>query len=256
MREVIGFTQIVKKYGGARAGSITPTIIMKGVYKLWKALGHPNRVASSNPSEYSTLNGCVEVPCQVEAYFLCRDKYLKSTDAVLDVGFGLGYGLQIMAAKVVNSIGLETDVRAVERGCRIFEGHPCIKEVLLYDGGSIPFRDKSFDVVTCVEILEHVEDYKNLALEMARVSKRLVFITTPNRCPEYTRWDGKPKNYWHLREWSYQELDTILQRIPDIHINWNFLNGSWNGPFEWGTDVSENTLMLAPALVLDAFEGW
>ncbi|HEC65489.1 MAG TPA: class I SAM-dependent methyltransferase, partial [bacterium] len=174
--------------------------------------------------------------------------------AVLDVGFGLGYGLQIMAAKVNKLIGLEVDARAVDHGRRIFKGHPRIKQVLLCNGEGIPFKDKSFDVVTCVEVLEHVEDYKVLLLQMVRVSKRLIFITTPNRRLEYTTWDGKPRNYWHLREWSYQGLDTILQRIPDIHIDWNFLNGSWNGPFEWGTDVSENTLTLAPALVLDAFE--
>lgn len=229
---------------------------MKGVRKLWATLQHSKRSVLRNFSEYSTLNGCVEVPCQVEAYLLCRDKYLKPTDAVLDVGFGLGYGMQIMAAKVRDLIGIEVDVRAVTHGRRIFEGHPRIKKVLLYDGKGIPFKDKTFDVVICVEVLEHVADYNGLLLEMVRVSKRLIFITTPNRRPAYTRQDGKPKNRWHLCEWSYEELDTILQRIPDIHIDWNFLNGPWGGPFECSANVSKDTLALIPALMLDPSQGW
>lgn len=255
MREVIGFSQTVKKYGKAIAVNIIPPIIMKGVYKVWKFLQHPNRVALPNPSEYSTLNGCVEVPSQVSAYLLCRDKYLKPTDVVLDVGFGLGYGLQIRAAKVENLIGIEVDVRAVDRGRRIFAGHPHVKKVLLYDGKDIPFEDKTFDVVTCVDTIEHVKDYKGLLLKMVRVARRLTFLSTPNRRPKYTLTDGRPKNYWHLREWSYEELDTILQRTSDIHIEWNFLNGPWGGSFECSPNVSKDTLALIPVLILDLSQG-
>lgn len=256
MRKVVDFTYTVKKYVKTIAVNIMPPIVMKGVYELWKALQHPGRVALPNPSEYSTLNGYLEVPSQVEAYLLCRDKYLKPTDVVLDIGFGLAYGLQIMAGKAKYLIGIEVDTRAVKRGCRFFKGHPRIKKVLLYDGKSIPFKDKTFDVVTCVDVIEHVPDYTALILEMIRVSKRIVVLSTPNRRPEYTGPDRKPKNYWHLREWSYEELDTILQRIPDIHIDWNFLNGSWNGPFKCGSTVSEDTLALTPALMLDSSQGW
>ncbi len=258
MTKIVDFIKSAKKYGQGLAVNIAPPIITQCVHRIREQIVGYNAKSTTllQPSEYSTLDGSIEVPCQVEAYLFCRDKYLKPTDAVLDVGFGLGYGLQIMAAKVVNSIGFETDVRAVERGCRIFEGHPRIKQVLLYNGEGIPLKDKTFDVVTCVEVLEHVEDYKVLLLEMVRVSKRLIFISTPNRRPEYTRWDGKPKNRWHLREWSYEELDTILQRIPDIHIDWNFLNGSWNGPFDCTSVVSKNTLALTPALMLDSSQGW
>lgn len=226
--------------------NITPPIITNGLRKFRKNIrGQPS------PSEYSTLDNPLVVPCQVEAYLLCRDKYLKPTDVVLDIGFGLGYGLHIMAAKARNLIGIEVDTKAIEQGKRIFKGHPHIKKIMLYDGKHLPFRDKTFDVVTCIEVLEHVEDYKNLLLEMVRVSRRLVFITTPNRRPESTLPDGRPKNYWHLREWSYKDFDSILQQIPDVRVDWNFLNGLWNGPFECESIVSKNTLSLVPVLMLD-----
>ncbi len=258
MLKAVSFVKDAKKYGKRLALNIAPPIITQCIRKIRQQIVRRSArsTALPHPSEYSTLDGSIEVPCQVEAYLLCRDKYLKPTDAVLDVGFGLGYGLQIMAAKVENLIGIEIDARAVDRGRLLFKGHPRIKKVLLYDGRDIPFEDKTFDVVTCVDIIEHVEDYKGLLLEMARVARRLTFISTPNRRPEYTLTDGRPKNYWHLREWSYEKFDSILQKIPDIQVEWNFLNGPWDGPFDCTPVVSENTLALIPALTLDSSQGW
>lgn len=49
---------------------------------------------------------------------------------------------------------------------------------------SLPFPDKSFDVVHSSAVIEHVGSEKNQIMminEMCRVAKRGVFITTPNR---------------------------------------------------------------------------
>jgi len=188
------------------------------------------------------------VPCQVECYLLCREKYLKPTDTVLDVGFGLGYGLQIMAAKVEKLLGVEVDVRAVDRARRIFAGHPRVASILIYDGVRLPLQDKSVDVITCVEILEHVEAYKNLLLEMARVARRAVFISTPNQRPENTLPSGRPKNYWHLREWTKAELEAILIELG-LKSEWNFLNGPFQGPFNWTKYMTESTFSLVPVVL-------
>jgi len=40
-----------------------------------------------------------------------------------------------------------------------------------------------------------------------------------------------------------------LRKIPDVHVDWNFLNGPWDGPFEWTFVVSENTMALTPVLI-------
>ena len=47
---------------------------------------------------------------------------------------------------------------------------------------SLPFADASFDLVTCTEVIEHLEHYRQTLREMHRVLKpagRLV-VTTPN----------------------------------------------------------------------------
>lgn len=201
------------------------------------------------PGLYSTLDDPIEVPVQVAAYQLAVHKYIQPEERVLDAGFGLGYGMVKMAERAEQLIGIEVDRRAVSRGKKLVEEVPQIIAVKHYDGRAIPYDDNSFDVVTCVDVLEHVPDYVALLQEMVRVSSRVVFVSTPNRRPEYTRPDGRPKNRWHLREWSFQELDAILQGIPDVHVEWNFLDGRWDGPFECRSVVSENTMALVPALM-------
>ena len=204
------------------------------------------------PGLYSTVDDPMEVPVQVAAYQLAVRKYIQSEDRVLDIGFGLGYGMKIMAERAEQLTGIEIDRRAVSRGKKLVKEVPQIIAVKHYDGRTIPYDDNSFDVVTCVDVLEHVPDYVALLQEMVRVSSRVVFVSTPNRRPEYTRPNGRPKNRWHLREWSFQELDAILQGIPDVRVDWNFLDGPWKGPFERGSAVSEDTMALAPALMLAA----
>ena len=229
---------------------IIPPLITAGVMKVRYRLLRHHLLSSALPvsREYSTVDNPIEVPCQVECYLLCREKYLKPTDTVLDVGFGLGYGLQIMAAKVEKLLGVEVDVRAVDRARRIFAGHPRVASILIYDGVRLPLQDKSVDVITCVEILEHVEAYKNLLLEMARVARRAVFISTPNQRPENTLPSGRPKNYWHLREWTKAELEAILIELG-LKSEWNFLNGPFQGPFNWTKYMTESTFSLVPVVL-------
>ncbi|MCX5641813.1 MAG: methyltransferase domain-containing protein [Candidatus Omnitrophica bacterium] len=201
------------------------------------------------PGDYSTVDAPQEIPGQVEDYIFCRDQYLNPADKVLDVGFGLGYGLNIMAAKVTGIVGLEVDDKALKRAVRVFGGHEKI-QVLSYDGKKIPFGDKSFDAVTCIEVLEHIEDYENLLLEMVRVARKLVFIATPNRRPEYTLRNGKPKNYWHLREWTEPELKIVFDGLRFTKVEWNFLNGPFEGPFFWTKTITPDTFSLVPVIIV------
>ena len=200
------------------------------------------------PRFYSTLDNPISVPVQVAAYELAVTEYIQPGDKVLDVGFGLGYGFKIMAEKVAELSGIEIDQKAVANVQTLVSETIEICEARHYDGTFIPYRNKSFDVVTCIDVLEHVPDYLGLIKEMVRVSRRITLLSTPYRRPEYTRADGSPKNRWHLREWSYEELDSILNQIPNIQVEWNFLNGLWSGPFERYSVVSEDTLALTPAL--------
>jgi SAM-dependent methyltransferase len=56
-----------------------------------------------------------------------------------------------------------------------------VKRVNLHDG-ELPYEDNSFDLVTCTEAFEHIENYKPIVREMYRILKPggLVMISTPN----------------------------------------------------------------------------
>jgi len=199
-----------------------------------------------NPREYSTIVGKGSVvPVQVEAYFLALNRYLDESSKILDVGFGLGYGLNILAIKAKEVSGVDVD----EKVCNYCRGtivgrNPRLVSLEIYDGYNLPFSDESFDVVTCVDVIEHVEDFNRLIKEMLRVSRKGVFLSTPNRRPEYTNKDGKPKNYWHLREWSFEEFDKIIRKFGQVE--WNFINGTYEGPFSISAVLSNETLALSP----------
>jgi len=52
------------------------------------------------------------------------------------------------------------------------------------DGGALPFDDGSFDVVHSSAVLEHAgsaEKQRRFLADLARVARRAVFVTTPNR---------------------------------------------------------------------------
>ncbi len=204
------------------------------------------RKAKPDPKEYSTIVGKGSVvPCQIEAYFLALNKYLQEKGTVLDVGFGLGYGLNILAIKAKEVYGVDVDQK-VYNFCNntVVGRNPRLINISIYDGYNLSYADNHFDIITCVDVLEHVEDYHRFLNELMRVSKAGVFISTPNRRPEFTNSDGSPKNFWHLREWNFEELDEILK----VHgkVEWNFLNGNFDGPFIISQTINTDTLTLSP----------
>lgn len=200
-----------------------------------------------NPKDYSTIVGKGSfVPCQVEAYFLALNQYVDEGARVLDAGFGLGYGLNILAIKARDLVGVDIDKQVLDYCNDTLIGrNPRVSALHLYDGYILDFADSSFDVVTCVDVLEHVEDYHRFLDELLRVSRKGVFVSTPNRRPEHTNPDGTPKNHWHLREWIYEELDPIL-RVHSNQVDWHFLNGPWEGPFTTTAAVMPDTQTLSP----------
>lgn len=199
-----------------------------------------------DPKEYSTIIGKgTIIPCQIEAYFLALNKYAKENGKVLDVGFGLGYGLNILAIKSKKVSGVDVDKKVYEYCQETVTGrNPRLDYLGIYDGYRLNFKSNTFDIVTCVDVIEHVEDYDKLIKEMLRVSKKGVFISTPNRRPEFTNPDGTPKNYWHLREWSHKEFNDIIKKFGKI--DWNFLNGPFEGPFKISKRLQDDSITLSP----------
>lgn len=220
----------------------------KGLLGIAKRVVKKN-TKKPNPKDYTTIVGKGSVvPGQVEAYFLALNKHIQEGDRILDVGFGLGYGMTILSIKAKEIYGVDVDPIVYEYCNNMLVGkNPKIKKLAVYDGYNLDYPDNYFDIITCVDVLEHVEDYHRFLDELLRVSKRGVYINTPNRRPEYTNPDGTPKNYWHLREWQQPELDEILKQHGEV--DWNLINGPYDGPFTISKTVQPDTLTLSPFII-------
>jgi SAM-dependent methyltransferase len=207
-----------------------------------------------NPSEYTTTDGPTEVPVQKETYFTALNEYVEDGDRILDVGCGIGYGLNLLSIKAGEVVGVDVDAKAIDYcTAHVLKKNPKLKELRHYDGYHLPYEDRAFDVVTCIDVIEHVERYDAFIDELLRVAGKRVVFGTPNRRAEFTNPDGTPKNYWHLREWSYKELDEILRRHAS-QIDWHFVNGAWEGPFTISRTPTDSTQSLVPALVPERHE--
>ena len=151
--------------------------------------------------------------------------------AILDNGCGLGSYLDALASYSQLRIGLEIEhdraVKALPRSSGVVQGV----------GESLPFESGVFDLVLSNEVIEHVNDDRQVMAEMARVTQiggRIV-VFCPNRWyPVETHgiyWRGKYKfgniplvNYLpnplrnrlvpHVRAYSRGELFKLLDGLP------------------------------------------
>ena len=95
----------------------------------------------------------------------------------LDIGSGHGDLIRLMRAN-----GLVTHSVACDYTVALMALPDVLVSVANLNTEPLPFADASFDLVTCTEVIEHLEHYRETLREMYRVLKpagRLV-VTTPN----------------------------------------------------------------------------
>ena len=92
-----------------------------------------------------------------------------SSTAILDVGCGAGFLANPLASQgfKVTGVDMSDDSLAVARR---FDATNSV-HYLQADAYSLPFADQSFDVVTAMDFLEHVEDPSSIIKEFSRVLK-------------------------------------------------------------------------------------
>jgi SAM-dependent methyltransferase len=145
----------------------------------------------------------------VEAEHLLRYYWAAETiegKDVLDAGCGTGYGAAILAAAGARRyVGVDVSSEAIERARAAYAELEHV-EWLVADARSLPFEEASFDVVTCFETIEHVDDQAGVVRECARVLRPggMLLISSPNR-DEYP-----PGNPFHVHELTPAELDSLL----------------------------------------------
>ena len=100
---------------------------------------------------------------------------LNNKDVVLDVGCGEGIHLRKISSSITKGIGFDIASSKIRKAKTASKQ---IKNVvfIICDAEFIPFRKRIFDVIFCLEVLEHIPNYKKTLLEIKRVSKISVYI--------------------------------------------------------------------------------
>lgn len=109
----------------------------------------------------------------------------------LDVGCSTGLLSKMMQRAGFLPSGIDVSAEAVKYA-KDYIGEGEFK--VAFADQHIPFEDNSFDVVTCLEVFEHVKDLPHMVSEILRVCKPggMILVTTPigtnYNCPEHVRY--------------------------------------------------------------------
>jgi len=142
----------------------------------------------------------------------------EDASSVLDVGCGSGHLL-----RALERVPLRAGLERARRALRHVPGLPA-----LGSAHALPFADRSFDVVACTEVLEHLEDdvLAQAVGELKRVARRVVLISVPNqeprlrnavRCPRCGR---QFDCYGHLRSFDEQSLGALFGDLGPMRFSY------------------------------------
>lgn len=137
---------------------------------------------------------------------------------VLDVGCGDIYVARVLVASfrakksdvVSRYMGFDIDDKSLAKTRKSLPASMNIELACgdITDNGLSHFEDKSFDVVICTEVIEHIQPelVEGLLREIKRLANRAI-ISTPN----FAGGTGSiPQD--HVKEWNYVELVALMQR--------------------------------------------
>lgn len=175
-------------------------------------------------------------PLQMGWYRFVTTLVRKKT--VLDVGCGSGEGLRRLCSEASNAVGIDLDPRLVQPDLEIYS-----KDIT-----QIP--SKSFDVVACVDVIEHVQEDRLFLDQLVRVAREIVFVSTPN----YTV--SKNSHPYHVREYTPREFEQLFIGLGGLRIFGGDSTGEkrqevlGRSMYYWLNDLylSPGTILLAKVL--------
>ncbi|HEY4364314.1 MAG TPA: methyltransferase domain-containing protein [Bryobacteraceae bacterium] len=137
----------------------------------------------------------------------------------LDAGCGTGYGSVELARHGwnVTAFDIAPDAMAFAREHLTAPNLHYVRA----SATSMPFAEKSFDLVTAFEVIEHLEDWRGLLREARRVLAPggVFLVSTPNRVYYAEARAKTGPNPFHVHEFDYEEFRESLEEFfPHVRI--------------------------------------
>jgi SAM-dependent methyltransferase len=126
---------------------------------------------------------------------------------MLDVGCGTGMPMEIIKRSYTRSlttVGIDAFLPSLKQSKQkgLHNGY------VLCDVAHIPFIDKSFDIVLCISVIEHLNQSHGRALikKAEEIARKHAIIVTPIIFFEHPAIDGNPFQI-HKSVWNPEELE-------------------------------------------------
>lgn len=132
-------------------------------------------------------------------------------DTVLDVGCGEGFTLNKLKENKIGKAyeGIDYSEDAITIGRKLYPNLNLNKG----DIYKLSYKDNSFDLVICSEVLEHLEEPEKGLKELIRVSKKYILLSVPNEpwfyLFNYTQWG---KDIGHVNKWTFLGFKKLIQK--------------------------------------------
>jgi ubiquinone/menaquinone biosynthesis C-methylase UbiE len=136
-------------------------------------------------------------------------------NSVLDVGTGEGHVLYTLkeALKPRRRVGIDIDLRPLRIAGENLSD--CI--LSLGNVNNLRFADREFDLVSCAEVLEHLDAPHRAMKEITRVSAKYILLSVPNeplwRCLNMIRgsyWSDFGNTPGHVNHWSRRAFEEFV----------------------------------------------
>jgi len=135
---------------------------------------------------------------------------MRGIDSMLDVG--CGFGDTRAWVPDVAYVGVDLTRQFLRSGAR-----SGVRDLAQADAFALPFAARSFDLVTCRALLEHLTDPLPVLAQMSRVSRGLLLLVwSIHPAKRRTRRVHDPRGFWNIA-WSRRH---IMSGLPGWSLTW------------------------------------
>lgn len=192
-------------------------------------------MSSSNARKHTTGNPVVRRLIDRFHTVVHEEVAALRPSTLLDVGCGEGFVLQALGPWAQGAHAVDLSSEAVE-ACRQVNPHV---NAQVGSATDLPFDDDRFDVVICLEVLEHLDDPAAAVRELARVCRGSLVLSVPwepwfqlgnlARGQYLSRWGNHPE---HIQRWTASGFQRMLEGTGLVTVTRR------RGAFPWTVAVA------------------